>query len=113
MRFIWLFLPILLFSEVKEMESFITEYEYGEMLYNNPRGISCAQCHGPFGEGKKIVHYKENGETLTIMGADIRNKSLNEMLKSIGIYHEVMPRYYLTDDEVKSIYEFLKEKNKK
>lgn len=111
MRFIWLFLPILLFSDGKEMESFITDYEYGEMLYNNPRGISCAQCHGLSGDGKKIVDYKENGKILTIKGPDIRNKSLDEMLKSIKIYHKIMPRYYLTNDEVKSIYEFLKEKN--
>ena len=37
--------------------SFITKYEYGKMLYNNPRGIGCNKCHGEKAEGKKIVDF--------------------------------------------------------
>lgn len=39
--------------------SFITKYEYGKMLYNNPRGIGCNKCHGDDARGKKIVEFKQ------------------------------------------------------
>ena len=38
--------------------SFITKYEYGKMLYNNPRGIGCNSCHGNDARGKKMVDFK-------------------------------------------------------
>jgi hypothetical protein len=33
------------------------------------------------------------------------------MLDSVDIYHKIMPRYYLTDEEVKAIFDYLKKKN--
>ena len=108
MRYVWILLPLFVLAE----ESFMTDYEYGEMLYNNPRGISCAQCHGVSGEGKMIASYTENKKTQAIVGADIRKKSLDEMTKSIHILHAVMPNYYLTDKEMETMYEYLQEKNK-
>lgn len=38
--------------------SFITKYEYGKMLFNNPRGIGCSNCHGEDARGRKIVEFK-------------------------------------------------------
>ena len=108
MRYLWLFLPLTLWSQ----ESFISDYEYGEMLYNNPRGVSCAECHGASGEGKVIVHYKEGKSNEVIRGEDIRKKTLVQMIHSISSYHAVMPRYYLTNKEVQTIYEYLQTKNK-
>jgi len=107
-RYLWLFLPLLVYSE----ESFISDYEYGEMLYNNPRGVSCAQCHGESGQGKVIVSYKEGKKRKTISGEDIRHKTLDQMIHSVSSYHAVMPRYYLTHKEVQTIYEYLQAKNK-
>ena len=109
MRYLWLFIPLFVYSE----ESFITDYEYGEMLYNNPRGVSCAECHGESGQGKVIVNYKEDKESKSISGEDIRKKTLVEMIHSVSSYHAVMPRYYLTDKEVETMYEYLQTKNKK
>jgi len=94
-------------------ESFISDYEYGEMLYNNPRGVSCAECHGKSGEGKVIVQYQGIHGKDSIRGADIRQKSLVDMIDSVARYHKVMPRYYLTDEEVIAIYDFLQKKNAK
>jgi hypothetical protein len=34
------------------------------------------------------------------------------MVNSVDTYHEIMPRYYLTDEEVKAIFDYLKKKNK-
>ncbi len=82
------------------------------MLYSNPRGVSCSQCHGDNGEGCVIVSYKDvDGKKKVIKGLDIRQKSLTEMIKSTDVYHEVMPRYYLTNEEIKAIYDYLQKKN--
>ncbi len=109
--FLWLLLPLFLCAEENATESFISDYEYGQMLYNNPRGVSCLECHGENGEGKSIVHYQDIHSKVAIKGADIRKKTLQEMIRSVSAYHKVMPRYYLTDDEVKAIYEYLQKKN--
>jgi len=81
------------------------------MLYNNPRGVSCAQCHGKSGEGKIIVEFRDIHGKEKLKGPDIRLVSLEKMIKSINSYHPVMPRYYLTDDEVRTIYDFIQKKN--
>lgn len=39
--------------------SFITEYEYGAMLYENPRGIGCNKCHGDGDKSLVIAKYKD------------------------------------------------------
>jgi len=102
------FVPLLLGAS----EDFISHYEYGQMLYSNPRGVSCSQCHGDNGEGCVIVSYKDvDGKKKVIKGLDIRQKSLTEMIKSTDVYHEVMPRYYLTNEEIKAIYDYLQKKN--
>ncbi len=36
-------------------EDFISDFEYGQMLYRDSRGVSCVPCHGEVGEGKLIV----------------------------------------------------------
>ena len=104
------FVPLLLGAN----EDFITHYEYGQMLYSNPRGVSCSQCHGDNGEGRIIVSFKDvDGKKKVIKGLDIREKSLSTMVNSVDTYHEIMPRYYLTDEEVKAIFDYLKKKNEK
>jgi len=108
MKMLCIFLPLLLWSQ----ESFISHYEYGEMLYANPRGVSCSQCHGQSGEGKIIVEYRDIHGKEQLKGPDIRQESLKSMIDSVNTYHKVMPRYYLTDEEVQAIYDYLKVKNR-
>ncbi len=101
-------LPLLLGAN----EDFISHYEYGEMLFNHPRGVSCSQCHGKDGAGTIIVKFRdEEGKEAVIKGSDIRRDTLQSMIKSVNSYHEIMPRYYLTDEEVEAIYDYLQEKN--
>jgi hypothetical protein len=103
-------LSVLLFSK----DDFISEYEYGEMLYNNPRGISCVSCHGEFGEGKVIAKAKDDeGKEQIFKGNDIRQLSLKDFHKALNSNHEIMPRYYLVNKEVIAIYKFVKEKNRR
>ena len=95
-------------------DDFISHYEYGEMLYDNPRGVSCSRCHGESGGGKVIVTYKgPDGSNMTIDGPDIRSETFASILNSINAYHKVMPRYYLTRQEAKAIYDYLQKKNSK
>lgn len=106
MRFLWVLFPLLALAG----ESFISYYEYGEMLYKNPRGVSCTHCHGESGEGKVIIAFKEQGKRTIIKGSNIRQTTLKEMINSMEKYHEIMPRYYLTKSEIKAIYDYLKKK---
>ena len=107
MKQLLLFLPFLLLAN----EDFISHYEYGEMLYSQPRGVSCVECHGESGEGRVIVEFRDIHGKKVLRGPDIRKESFASMINSVNSYHKIMPRYYLTDEEVKAIYDYLQEKN--
>lgn len=98
-----LLLSLALFAE----ESFITEGEYGEMLYKNPRGIGCIHCHGRGGKGALIATYKENGKRIELRGPDIREVPLRKLKRSLVKRHRVMPTYFLTDKEIRAIFHYL------
>jgi len=91
-------------------DSFITQYEYGEMLYKNPRGIGCDRCHGRHGEGAVIARYKEEGKTVVLKGPDIRHLSKALLRKNLEKRHRVMPTYFLTDSEIEALHYFLTHK---
>jgi hypothetical protein len=117
------FLFIFLYAQ----EWFITNYEYGKMLYTNPRGINCTKCHGKKGEGKIITHYiNKNEEVIAIRTKNIQNISFKRLKKalfhkinvkkelkknphSLIKYINIMPIYnYLTDSEIKAIILYLR-----
>ena len=125
-----LFIPLFLLANqennpsAEEQESFLSTVEYGRMLYRNPRGISCQQCHGQGGKGgQKIAKYYDKKKNPKLLrGVDIRDYSFEELKASLNNeykennrtkYHKIMPIYYLTDEEVKAIYTYLQESNKK
>gem|GEM_PF-448517 len=144
-RLLLLLLPLLLFSEqennfskenatitqtsiiennTSQDESFLSDIEYGKMLYVNPRGISCAKCHGKNGKGgQKIAkYYDQNKNPKLLKGVDITaysfedlNASLQNRYKENNHYrrHQIMPIYYLTPQEVQALYSFLHSKIKK
>ena len=131
MKQLLLFIPIFLIAnqdtnitiQSDNQESFLSTVEYGRMLYKNPRGISCQQCHGIGGRGgQKIAKYYDKHKNPKLLrGVDIRNYSLEELRASLKNeykennktkYHKIMPLYYLTEEEVKAIYAYL-HKNKK
>ncbi len=125
-----LFIPIFIFANQEnnqkneEQESFLSIVEYGRMLYKNPRGISCRQCHGVAGRGgQKIAKYYDKHKNPKLLrGVDIRNYSFEDLNASLNNEykennrtkrHKIMPMYYLTDEEVKAIYTYIQETNKK
>ena len=92
---------------VKADDSFITQYEYGQMLYNNPRGIGCVHCHGKDGKGTLIAKYKEDGEVKSLHGPNIRNVSINDLRENLFKRHKIMPTYFLTNSELEALAYFL------
>ena len=88
-------------------DSFITQYEYGEMLYKNPRGIGCVHCHGKHGEGAYIASYVEDGRKIVLRGPDIRHVDIEALKKSLVKRYRIMPTYFLTDSEIEALHYFL------
>ncbi|MEA3513045.1 MAG: hypothetical protein U9R37_05535 [Campylobacterota bacterium] len=119
-----------LFSQTSFDNSFITKYEYGKMLYKNPRGISCSRCHGDDARGKIIstfTHIKNKKKyTCTIKTEDITTISYDDFLLTLDpklekpkknfdktqvceklTYRNSMPTYFLTPEELSSIHFYL------
>jgi len=93
-------------------EDFITDFEYGQMLYRDPRGASCAACHGETGSGKLIGEYQDKtGRIVTLHGPDIRHATLGKIRDSVREGAGVMPRYFLTEKEIKTIHAYLQKFN--
>ncbi len=102
----------------QEDDSFLSTVEYGRMLYRQPRGISCSQCHGKEGKGGQIIakYYDKKKNPKLLRGVDITSYSLEELKASLkNEYrennhkkrHKIMPIYYLTDEEAEAIYAYL------
>ena len=89
--------------------NFITQAEYAKMLYKNPRGIGCHKCHGKKGEGKIIAFYKSKGVKKALGAPRINNISKKKFIeKFTKRKFKIMPSYYLTHDEIESLYYYLK-----
>jgi hypothetical protein len=110
---------------------FITKYEYGKMLYKNPRGISCQRCHGEDAKGKLISRFihirKKIKYNCIIKSQDITNTEYNIFIRKLDpskklrkikfdktqvcaklVYGNTMPKYFLTKSEMDSIYYYIK-----
>ena len=115
--------------------SFITKYEYGKMLYFNPRGISCTKCHASDAKGKTISTFKhiwhKKEYICTIKTTDITDTSYANFVQKLDpnikkkkklfkkgdvcgklTYKNSMPTYFLTKEELNSIYFYLTNKAK-
>jgi len=104
---------VVLASSFVSAESFINSYEYGEMLYKNPRGIGCDKCHGKYGEGMELGSYQKNNKLIKIIAPKI-SKSTYAVIKNSLKYNKkrsVMPEYFLTDSETEALIYYLKKVN--
>jgi len=112
-----LIFSILVTSALFSKESFISEAEYGRMLYKNPRGISCALCHGKKGEGNTKItkYYDENKNPKFLVGEKITGYSFTDLKASLANQykkdgrkkHKIMPTYNLTDNEIRALFIYL------
>jgi len=134
-KFILLIFTTQLFSQNGFDNSFITQYEYGKMLYENPRGISCVKCHGADAKGMMIETFKHvrnkkvykcslKSPDITSITFDefktVMDPSLEKRKKKFRkdqvceklTYRNSMPTYFLTPEELSSIYFYLVNKDK-
>lgn len=96
-------------------ESFINNFEYGEMLYKNPRGVGCDKCHGKYGEGMELGSYKKNNKVIKIVAPKISKSSFEAIKASLkqSRKRSVMPEYFLTDSEIEALIYYLSKINAK
>ncbi|TDJ87260.1 hypothetical protein E2O24_03545 [Campylobacter volucris] len=111
MKFIFILLLIVIniFAE-----DFISPKEYQESLYQNPRGISCAKCHGN-GQKQTLGYYIQNGQKVPFIVPsiqDINYTHFKNVLNQEQGSKSIMPTYSLTEDEIKSLYMYI-QNNKK
>lgn len=94
-------------------EDFITKMEYAKMLYSNPRGIGCNKCHGEKGEGSIISQYPHKGKMATLEAPNITNVPKERFFQALTSQHKVMPTYFLTWQEIDSLYYYVSSEVKK
>jgi len=94
---------LLLFISLKA-EDFITKIEYAKMLYSNPRGIGCVLCHGERGEGSIIAKYKHKGKKIELVAPPINSLSKKRFFEAFEDTNSVMPKYFLTNNEIEVLY---------
>ena len=104
-----MFLIVLAYGE----DSFITKEEYAKMLYHNPRGIGCQKCHGEHGQGRILGRYREQNRTITIKAPNITRLPFEKFYEALtSSKHRLMPHYFLTKKEIKTLYYYLKVKRR-
>lgn len=110
---IFLLLPLLFITLYAKKPNFITDVEYGKMLYQNPRGIGCNKCHGENGEGKLIAEYEDLNKTTSryetkyLRAPAINRLKLREFGDAIINSKGVMPSYFLTKEEIITLYKYV------
>ncbi|SFV58900.1 FIG00711847: hypothetical protein [hydrothermal vent metagenome] len=110
MKFIFFLLsPLLLFAT----SSFITPMEYASQLYKNPRGIGCQKCHGENGEGMLIANYVHKNRKRSFVAPPIKSVPFAKFYKTVNSRTKGMPRYFLTEEEIRALYFYLHRNDKK
>ena len=100
-------------------ETFLSHFEYGQMLYTDPRGVPCASCHGMKGEGGTIARYTESVKKKKIVhnvvAPEIRKLDFKRFYRPFTpqghTRRSLMPRYHLTEKEVRTIYDYIQAVN--
>lgn len=93
--------------------NFISDREYARMLYENPRGISCAVCHGKQGKGRVIASYEEinkdknSYEEVDLLAPKISGISKEKFYEALRNSKGFMPSYYLTAQELEALYRLM------
>jgi hypothetical protein len=89
------------------VDSFITTEEYAQQLYSNPRGIGCHHCHGDDGKGKVVATYTQKKEQHEFAGPAIDKVPFATFSRALDSRVRGMPRYFLTKNEIRTLYYFL------
>jgi hypothetical protein len=114
-----IFIILSLFLNLRGEELFLTEFEYSQMLYNYPRGVSCSVCHGKNGDEVFSIdyygHYGKSGRVKKHRKLEVKPIYLlgfNEFKRALNSKrNRFMPEYRLSREEIKSIYYFIQKSN--
>jgi hypothetical protein len=89
--------------------NFLTLFEYSKMLYNNPKGISCVTCHGSRGERRHYIKYfhERKGRDVQITFSPLYEMPYKKFKKALIENRRLMPKYILSEPEVKSLYYYV------
>jgi len=101
----FLILPFFVYAKT----SFITQMEYSSQLYKNPRGIGCNHCHGEKGEGRLVASYIDEQKKKEFRGTKINSIKYDDFERALNSSKRGMPRYYLTQAEIKALFFYLQE----
>lgn len=85
------------------------------MLYENPRGIGCNRCHGEDGSEQILGYTLQKDKKVPFVVPSIQNLSYKEFARSLNEEKEsksVMPTYFLTPNEITTLYNYIQEKSK-
>jgi len=112
---------ISLFTTIIQANSddFLTNYEYATMLYFEPRGISCAKCHGENGRRVDNIrytkHYPDNRQRpkrRIVKIKPIYNIALKNFNSAVRSQKKrFMPTYKLSNPEIRLIHFYLQKSN--
>ncbi len=86
---------------------------YAQALYANPRGISCAACHGARGESRIIASYATRNKTTkqlarhNLVAPAINTITFEAFKAAFGKPHQFMPTYFLTEEEITALYQYV------
>ncbi len=98
-----------------ENGGFLTEFEYAQMLYKEPRGISCVRCHGEKGEQvfqiDYVAFYKQREYQKEIVVDPIHLLPFEKFRAGVMRSGRFMPTYRLSNFEIKTIYRYLQKIN--
>lgn len=94
---------------------FITQREYAKMLYENPRGISCKECHGESGKEQILEYITHKGKKTPFIVPNIQSVSFDEFVRALSQTRKaksIMPTYSLTKEEIKALYAYIQNLSK-
>jgi len=103
----YIFFSFLLGCSLFATSSFITPLEYASQLYKNPRDIGSGNCHGKHGDGTIIAKYHHKDKPREFVGPAINQVPYEKFQKTLQKRVKGMPRYYLTEGEIRSLYLYL------
>jgi len=92
------------------------------MLYKNPRGVGCILCHKKVNKDTLIATYRQlNKKTKKLEVKSIIAPAINKVPFDIFVNKmrvdntesKIMPTYFLTNDELKSLYYYIANVSKK
>ena len=114
--FFYLYIISFLFTFILNGD-FLTKFEYAQLLYQEPRGISCKVCHGEIGESIVIFnyysYYRNRRREGKVIAQPINKLSFEQFKRGLLRKNRFMPFYRFSSKEIEALYFYLQESKKR